>query len=148
MFPELAEEPAGKSSEALRFPIDQPLPPELVEKLIAVQLQQAFPQIRGDSMGVRTRPWFRSRRLGSRPRRKSRQGPIHSEAWVELAVEVGGLNRPRSLPAREYCSGSPGSRALTIRQSSPVRNLQCHSFLLDGGPGRRLTPAAQTLVTG
>jgi uncharacterized protein YdhG (YjbR/CyaY superfamily) len=39
-FPELAEEPAGyeKSSGALRFPVDQPLPPELVEKLIAVQL--------------------------------------------------------------------------------------------------------------
>ena len=50
VFPELAEELAGyrKSSGALRFPVDQPLPPELVEKLIAVQLQQAFPQIPGD----------------------------------------------------------------------------------------------------
>jgi len=51
-FPELAEEPAGyeKSSGALRFPVDQPLPPKPVEKLIAVQLQQAFPQIPGNRM--------------------------------------------------------------------------------------------------
>ncbi len=50
VFPELAEEPAGyeKSSGALRFPVDQPQPRDLVEKLIAVQLQQAFPQIPGD----------------------------------------------------------------------------------------------------
>jgi uncharacterized protein YdhG (YjbR/CyaY superfamily) len=45
VFPELAEDLAGyeRSSGALRFPIDQPLPPDLVEKLIAVRLQQAFP---------------------------------------------------------------------------------------------------------
>ncbi len=45
VFPELVEELAGyeKSSGALRFPVDQPLPPELVEKLIAVRLRQAFP---------------------------------------------------------------------------------------------------------
>ena len=44
VFPELAEELAGyvKSSGALRFPVDQPLPHELVEKLIAVRLRQAF----------------------------------------------------------------------------------------------------------
>ncbi|MGO9582772.1 MAG: iron chaperone [Acidimicrobiales bacterium] len=47
VFPELAEVLAGyeKSSGALRFPVDQPLPPELVEKLIAVRLRQAFPQV-------------------------------------------------------------------------------------------------------
>ena len=47
VFPELAEELAGyeKSSGALRFPVDQPLPSELVEKLIAVRLRQAFPQV-------------------------------------------------------------------------------------------------------
>ncbi len=46
VFPELTEELAGyvKSSGALRFPIDQPLPAELVEKLIAVRLRQAFPR--------------------------------------------------------------------------------------------------------
>jgi uncharacterized protein YdhG (YjbR/CyaY superfamily) len=46
VFPELAAELAGygKSSGALRFPVDQPLPPALVEKLIAVRLQQAFPK--------------------------------------------------------------------------------------------------------
>jgi uncharacterized protein YdhG (YjbR/CyaY superfamily) len=46
VFPELADELAGyqKSSGSLRFPVDQPLPPELVEKLIAVRLRQAFPQ--------------------------------------------------------------------------------------------------------
>ncbi len=46
VFPELMEELAGygKSTGALRFAIDQPLPPELVEKLIAVRLRQAFPQ--------------------------------------------------------------------------------------------------------
>src|SRR5579863_6717276 len=35
VFPELAEELAGyeKSTGALRFPVDQPLPPALVEKL-------------------------------------------------------------------------------------------------------------------
>ena len=45
VFPELAEELAGyeKSSGALRFPVDQPLPPELVEKLVTVRLRQAFP---------------------------------------------------------------------------------------------------------
>ena len=43
VFPQLAEELAGyaKSSGALRFPVDQPLPPDLVEKLIAVRLAQA-----------------------------------------------------------------------------------------------------------
>jgi uncharacterized protein YdhG (YjbR/CyaY superfamily) len=42
VFPELAEELAGyqKSTGALRFPVDRPLPPELVEKLIAVRLGQ------------------------------------------------------------------------------------------------------------
>ncbi|MFZ2057144.1 MAG: DUF1801 domain-containing protein [Acidimicrobiales bacterium] len=47
VFPELAEELAGyeNSSGALRFPVDQPLPPELVEKLIDVRLRQAFPQV-------------------------------------------------------------------------------------------------------
>jgi uncharacterized protein YdhG (YjbR/CyaY superfamily) len=45
VFPELTGELAGyqKSSGALRFPVDQPLPPELVQKLIAVRLRQAFP---------------------------------------------------------------------------------------------------------
>jgi uncharacterized protein YdhG (YjbR/CyaY superfamily) len=45
VFPVLGEELAGyqKSSGALRFPVDQPLPPDLVERLIAVRLQQAFP---------------------------------------------------------------------------------------------------------
>ena len=45
VFPELAEELAGyeKSSGALRFPLDHPLPAELVEKLVAVRLRQAFP---------------------------------------------------------------------------------------------------------
>jgi uncharacterized protein YdhG (YjbR/CyaY superfamily) len=55
VFPELAEELAGyqKSTGALRFPVDQPLPHEVVEKLIAVRLAQAFPPIPGDSSGVR-----------------------------------------------------------------------------------------------
>jgi uncharacterized protein YdhG (YjbR/CyaY superfamily) len=50
VFPELAEELAGyeKSSGALRFPVDQPLPRRLVEKLIAVRLRQAFPRAPGD----------------------------------------------------------------------------------------------------
>jgi len=45
VFPELAKELAGyeKSTGALRFPVDKPLPAELVEKLIAVRLRQAFP---------------------------------------------------------------------------------------------------------
>jgi uncharacterized protein YdhG (YjbR/CyaY superfamily) len=44
VFPELAEELIGyeKSTGALRFPVDRSLPPELVEKLIAVRLRQAF----------------------------------------------------------------------------------------------------------
>jgi len=43
VFPQLADELAGyqKSTGALRFPIDQPLPRELVEKLIAVRLRQS-----------------------------------------------------------------------------------------------------------
>ena len=53
VFPELEEELAGytKSSGALRFPIDQPLPGELVEKLIAVRLGQAFPPMSGGRSG-------------------------------------------------------------------------------------------------
>ena len=43
VFPELAEELAGyqKSTGSLHFAVDQPLPRELVEKLIAVRLRQA-----------------------------------------------------------------------------------------------------------
>jgi uncharacterized protein YdhG (YjbR/CyaY superfamily) len=50
VFPELTEELIGyeKSSGSLHFPVDQPLPPELVEKLINVRLRQAFPQEPGD----------------------------------------------------------------------------------------------------
>ena len=45
VFPQLKDELKGysTSSGALRFSIDQPLPVPLVEKLIAVRLQQAFP---------------------------------------------------------------------------------------------------------
>ena len=45
VFPELAEVLSGysKSSGALRFDIDEPLPREVVEKLIAVRIRQAFP---------------------------------------------------------------------------------------------------------
>ena len=45
VFPQLTDELRGysTSSGALRFGIDQPLPVPLVEKLIAVRLQQAFP---------------------------------------------------------------------------------------------------------
>lgn len=45
VFPELGEELAGysKSSGALRFAIDQPLPRDLVAKLVAVRMRQAFP---------------------------------------------------------------------------------------------------------
>jgi uncharacterized protein YdhG (YjbR/CyaY superfamily) len=46
VFPELPDELAGyqKSSGSLRFPVDQLLPRELVEKLIIVRLRQAFPE--------------------------------------------------------------------------------------------------------
>jgi hypothetical protein len=45
VFPQLKEELRGysTSSGALRFSIDEPPPVPLVEKLIAVRLQQAFP---------------------------------------------------------------------------------------------------------
>src|SRR5580658_6708066 len=45
VFPELTQELAGyeRSAGALRFAIDHPLPLELVERLIAVRLRQAFP---------------------------------------------------------------------------------------------------------
>ena len=45
VFPQLKDElrDYSTSSGALRFGIDQPLPVPLVEKLIAVRLQQAFP---------------------------------------------------------------------------------------------------------
>jgi uncharacterized protein YdhG (YjbR/CyaY superfamily) len=45
VFPQLKDELSGYSTStgALRFGIDQPLPASLVEKLIAVRLQQAFP---------------------------------------------------------------------------------------------------------
>ncbi|MGO9874599.1 MAG: iron chaperone [Acidimicrobiia bacterium] len=46
VFPELSQELAdySKSTGALRFEIDRPLPQELVEKLIAVRVRQAFPE--------------------------------------------------------------------------------------------------------
>ncbi len=46
VFPELADELTGyrRSSGSLHFPVDQPLPLELVEKLISVRLRQAFPE--------------------------------------------------------------------------------------------------------
>lgn len=45
VFPELRRELSGysMSSGALRFPVDEPLPHELVEKLVAVRIRQAFP---------------------------------------------------------------------------------------------------------
>ena len=45
VFPELGEDLSGysTSSGALRFDIDEPLPRELVERLIAVRIDQAFP---------------------------------------------------------------------------------------------------------
>jgi uncharacterized protein YdhG (YjbR/CyaY superfamily) len=45
VFPQLSDELRGysNSSGALHFGIDEPLPAPLVEKLIAVRLQQAFP---------------------------------------------------------------------------------------------------------
>jgi uncharacterized protein YdhG (YjbR/CyaY superfamily) len=45
VFPQLKDELRGysTSSGALRFGIDQPLPVPLVEKLMAVRLQQALP---------------------------------------------------------------------------------------------------------
>ena len=45
VFPQLKDELKGysTSSGALRFSIDRPLPESLVEKMIAVRLQQAFP---------------------------------------------------------------------------------------------------------
>ena len=45
VFPQLKDElkDYSTSTGALRFGIDQPLPAPLVEKLIAVRLQQAFP---------------------------------------------------------------------------------------------------------
>jgi uncharacterized protein YdhG (YjbR/CyaY superfamily) len=45
VFPQLDRELAGyeKSSGALRFPIDQPLPGDLVQKLVAVRMREAFP---------------------------------------------------------------------------------------------------------
>ncbi len=53
VFPELAEELSAyeKSSGSLRFPVDEPLPPELVQKLIAVRLRQAFPQSSETDLG-------------------------------------------------------------------------------------------------
>jgi len=45
VFPEVAEELAGydRSTGALRFPVDRPLPAPLVEKLVTVRLNQVFP---------------------------------------------------------------------------------------------------------
>ena len=45
VFPQLDDElkDYSTSTGALRFSVDQPLPAPLVEKLIAVRLQQAFP---------------------------------------------------------------------------------------------------------
>ena len=44
VFPELGDELAGytTSSGALRFPVDEPLPKKLVEKLVAIRRRQAL----------------------------------------------------------------------------------------------------------
>jgi uncharacterized protein YdhG (YjbR/CyaY superfamily) len=46
VFPELQDELKGysKSTGALRFSIDEPLPRPIVQKLISVRLRQAFPE--------------------------------------------------------------------------------------------------------
>ena len=46
VFPELKTEvaPYRTSSGALQFAVDRPLPKELVEKLLAVRVAQAFPE--------------------------------------------------------------------------------------------------------
>jgi uncharacterized protein YdhG (YjbR/CyaY superfamily) len=46
VFPQLPEEVASyrTSTGALQFPIDQPLPKPLVEKLVRVRIAQAFPE--------------------------------------------------------------------------------------------------------
>jgi uncharacterized protein YdhG (YjbR/CyaY superfamily) len=45
VFPELTDELAGytASSGSLHFSIDEPLPADLVEKLVTIRLRQAFP---------------------------------------------------------------------------------------------------------
>ena len=45
VFPELQDELQGysKSTGALRFSIEEPLPRPIVQKLISVRLRQAFP---------------------------------------------------------------------------------------------------------
>jgi uncharacterized protein YdhG (YjbR/CyaY superfamily) len=45
VFPELKDEltPYKTSSGALQFPIDSPLPKQLVEQLVRVRIAQAFP---------------------------------------------------------------------------------------------------------
>lgn len=46
VFPQLRSEvaPYRTSSGALRFPVDEPLPKSLVEKLIRIRMEQAFPE--------------------------------------------------------------------------------------------------------
>jgi uncharacterized protein YdhG (YjbR/CyaY superfamily) len=46
VFPELKDEldPYPKSTGALRFPIDEPLPKDIVKKLLQVRISQAFPE--------------------------------------------------------------------------------------------------------
>ena len=46
VFPHLREEvaPYRTSTGALQFPIDEPLPKPLVEKLVRVRIEQAFPE--------------------------------------------------------------------------------------------------------
>jgi uncharacterized protein YdhG (YjbR/CyaY superfamily) len=45
VFPDLAAELSGYSysSGSLRFPVDEPLPEDLVGRLVTVRMQQAFP---------------------------------------------------------------------------------------------------------
>jgi uncharacterized protein YdhG (YjbR/CyaY superfamily) len=45
VFPELARELSGYSysSGSLRFPVDEPLPEDLIARLVTVRLRQAFP---------------------------------------------------------------------------------------------------------
>jgi uncharacterized protein YdhG (YjbR/CyaY superfamily) len=46
VFSELEDELSSysKSKSALRFPIDEPLPKDIVEKLVAVRISQLFPK--------------------------------------------------------------------------------------------------------
>ena len=140
VFPELAEELAGfgKSSGALRFAVDQPLPPELVEKLIALRLRQTFPQVPETELGVRARPPSRDTREARMP--YSVGATPGSTSWTPTPARR--RSGTAALPAPSL---GPATRAPNPCAGDPRSSPTPRPYVAAVAPSRGGTPAPRLL---